>query len=264
MEQTKYVSKDEFLGKKDISKPNYYAIITAEVRYSTKISDSAKLLFGEITALSNKYGYAFPTNNYLANLYGVSERTIRRRLEELKENDFITVLLIRDKNDNQVLQRRIYPVNKTTTVPEKAPTDINDHSPKDINDHSPKDINDRYNTTRIIGINNNNKAVVVSQNTIDEIKEKTQNRLVKENVENIIKQTGATEEELLTMVELMTNSTSTINNPIGWLVKAIKNGYEVAKSLKFKSNTNKNSFHDFQTSNTKYTNDELLAQLGLK
>jgi len=180
-------------------------------------------------------------------------------IDELIENGYVVKIQNRDNDGKfQGVEYHIYEEGRLKPdyrKPDIGKPDIGKPTTtKDLSNKRLKELN----------INNNNKAVVVSQNTINEIKEKTQNRLVKENVENIIKQTGATEEELLTMVELMTNSTSTINNPIGWLVKAIKNGYEVAKSLKFKSNTNKNSFHDFQTSNTKYTNDELLAQLGLK
>ena len=50
------------------NKSNYYAIIPAVVRYDNKLTDKAKLLYGEITCLSNKEGYCFATNNYFANL----------------------------------------------------------------------------------------------------------------------------------------------------------------------------------------------------
>lgn len=253
MEQVKYVSKDEFITKKEIDKPNYYSIMTAEVRYSDKISDSAKLLFSEITALSNKYGYAFPSNQFLANIYNVSISTIQRRLKELKDNNFIKVVLIRDKDDNQVLQRQLYPIT--------TPSVKSDTTPSSTSDTTPSSTSATYNNTRDNNINNNNKDVVVSKKTIDEIKEKTQNRLVKENIIEIIKQTGATEEQLLKMVRIMSNTASTINNPIGWLIKAIKNSYKVTKSLKF--NSKLNNFHNFK-SNKQYTNDELEKLLGLK
>ena len=48
--------------------PNYYAIIPSNVRYSD-LKPNAKLLYGEITALSNKHGFCFASNKYFANLY---------------------------------------------------------------------------------------------------------------------------------------------------------------------------------------------------
>ena len=68
-----------------MDKPSYYAIIPAEVRYSD-LKPSAKLLYGEITALSNKHGYCFASNNYFSNLYGVTKNTISVWISELHNN----------------------------------------------------------------------------------------------------------------------------------------------------------------------------------
>ena len=69
--------------------PNYYAVIPAHVRYCKKLEPSAKLLYGEITALSNRYGYCWATNAYFAELYGISTDTITRWVRSLKEHGFI-------------------------------------------------------------------------------------------------------------------------------------------------------------------------------
>ena len=69
-------------------KPNYYAIIPAEVRYAA-IMPHAKLLYGEITALCNQKGYCWASNSYFSELYGVTKNTISTWVRELKKNIFI-------------------------------------------------------------------------------------------------------------------------------------------------------------------------------
>ena len=85
-------------------KPNYYAIIPADVRYSN-LKPNAKLLYGEITALSSKEGYCFATNNYFAKLYDVTKNTISLWVSQLNKEGFISVELI--KKGEQITERRI-------------------------------------------------------------------------------------------------------------------------------------------------------------
>ena len=85
-------------------KPNYYAIIPANVRYSS-LKPNAKLLYGEITALSNKLGYCFASNSYFAELYGVSKNTVSRWLSDLKKLGFITIQL--ERNERKEIVKRI-------------------------------------------------------------------------------------------------------------------------------------------------------------
>ena len=88
-----------------MDKPNYYAIIPAEVRYSN-LKPNAKLLYGEITALSGKLGYCYATNNYFAELYGVSKNTISSWISDLKKLGFITVNVERNAK-KQIIKRCI-------------------------------------------------------------------------------------------------------------------------------------------------------------
>jgi hypothetical protein len=70
--------------------PNYYAIISAEVRYDNNISANAKLLYAEITALLNMNGECFATNKYFSKLYGKSVVTISKWINELISNGYIS------------------------------------------------------------------------------------------------------------------------------------------------------------------------------
>lgn len=79
-----------------LEQPNYYAVIPANVRYA-KMKANAKLLYGEISALANKEGYAWASNRYFAGLYGVSETAISLWVKELAENEFIDIVMTKDE-----------------------------------------------------------------------------------------------------------------------------------------------------------------------
>ena len=124
-------------------KPNYYAIIPANVRYSS-LKPNAKLLYGEITALSNKLGYCFASNNYFAELYGVSKNTVSRWIGDLKRLGFITISI--ERNSNKEITKRIIGIDK------KVDTPIDEKG--------------KENTTRI---NNTSNNISIRQKFIDEV-----------------------------------------------------------------------------------------------
>lgn len=86
---------------KDV-KANYYSVVPAEVKYNNELTQRAKLIYGEISSLSNKTGYCFATNNYFAKLYRCTNRTIQNAILKLQEKGFIKVVI---ENRNQ---RKIY------------------------------------------------------------------------------------------------------------------------------------------------------------
>lgn len=77
-------------------KPNYYAIIPADVRYDEDLRANAKLLYGEITALSNKIGICYASNNYFAKLYKVDPSAISQWISQLKDKDYIEVNYLKE------------------------------------------------------------------------------------------------------------------------------------------------------------------------
>ena len=95
-------------------KPNYYAIIPAKVRYSN-LKPNAKLLYGEITALSGKTGYCFASNNYFAELYSVSKNTVSRWIGDLKRLGFINIQI--ERNSNKQITKRIIGIAQKVDSP---------------------------------------------------------------------------------------------------------------------------------------------------
>ena len=59
-------------------KRTYYAVIPAYVRYDKDLTPNAKLMFGELTALSNDKGYCYASNKYFSELYQVSTVSISK------------------------------------------------------------------------------------------------------------------------------------------------------------------------------------------
>lgn len=71
------------------NKPNYFAILPANVRYDKELTDKAKLLYAEITSLSNKMGYCFASNKYFADLYNCTTRSIQNAISKLQEKGYV-------------------------------------------------------------------------------------------------------------------------------------------------------------------------------
>lgn len=88
-----------------IEKPNYYAIIPADVRYDENLKDKAKLLYGEITSLSSKDGICYASNKYFAELYGVTTTTISLLIKDLIENGYIESEIIYKEGTKEILNR---------------------------------------------------------------------------------------------------------------------------------------------------------------
>ena len=72
-----------------MTKPNYYAVIPADVRYSKKLTPNAKLLYAEITALCNMNGKCTASSKYFCKLYEVSRSSIQNWLKMLEDNKYI-------------------------------------------------------------------------------------------------------------------------------------------------------------------------------
>ena len=86
--------------------PSYYAILPATIRYDIRLTPNAKLLYAEITALSNECGYCFARNIYFSELYNVDTRTIQRWVSTLEKCKYVKVT-VTYKKGTKIVEKRI-------------------------------------------------------------------------------------------------------------------------------------------------------------
>lgn len=79
-------------------------MIPAHVRYSAELPAGAKILYAEISSLTDARGYCFASNAYFCDLYGLTERTLQRYLTALKNGGFIRI----QDGDGGSGRRKIY------------------------------------------------------------------------------------------------------------------------------------------------------------
>lgn len=71
--------------------PNFFSILIAPVRYHKQLCDGAKLLYSEISALTQKEGYCWSQNQYFMDCFDKSRRTIQEWLSQLENLGFIKI-----------------------------------------------------------------------------------------------------------------------------------------------------------------------------
>ena len=112
--------------------PSYWAVLPATVRYDEKIPASAKLIFAEISALTEKRGFCYASNEYLMQLFGVSERTLQRHLKALEGRGYIQIL----DGDGGVGRRKIFaginPLGNPDKIDGVTPTNLSPNPDKNV------------------------------------------------------------------------------------------------------------------------------------
>lgn len=88
----------------------YFTVIPATVRQDDQLSTNAKILYGDIVALASAGGYCYASNQYFAEAFGMTERSITRLISKLEERGHVRVRILRDKKSGLVTGRRIYPL----------------------------------------------------------------------------------------------------------------------------------------------------------
>lgn len=102
----------------------YYAVIPATILFNKDLKANEKLLYAIITILSNKEGYCFASNAYLADLLNAQPHTISKWVSHLKECGFVCLDIIKNEK-GEIIQRRIYPNDTPYTINRTYPYAIN-------------------------------------------------------------------------------------------------------------------------------------------
>lgn len=101
--------------------PSYYSIIPADVRYDKRLTPNAKLLYAEITALTNMNGQCFATNEYFANLYGVSKTSVSKWIKNLIDCGYLTSEITYKEGSKEIDKRYLslvkYPIEEKLNTP---------------------------------------------------------------------------------------------------------------------------------------------------
>lgn len=139
----------------------YYAIIPATVRYDDELTPVAKLLYAEITALTNAEGYCWATNAYFAELYKMHEKSISRLISLLEKRGYI----------RSEVGKKGYKTYRNLYVVDSNPTVTLDSNPSVTAD-----------SNQSVTLDSN---PIVTQNTLKEINNKTNIKDKKINKKNV-------------------------------------------------------------------------------
>lgn len=131
---------------------SYYAIIPANVRYDKDLAPNAKLLYGEITALCNEKGYCWASNQYFAELYGVSVLSVKRWINSLVTKGYVYRTFTYKPNSKEI-DKRILSIDSGIKIDTTSVQKCYDPSIK--NDASSSIKNDTDNNTSINNTFNN-------------------------------------------------------------------------------------------------------------
>ena len=128
-------------------KPNYYAIIPADVRYDNELRANEKLLYGEITALAKNTGECWANNKYFAELYNVKINAVSTWIKHLKEKQYIEINY--EYNGKEIEKRiiKIGIIQKDTTSSQKDKGGIiqkDEDNNKSINNTSKENNKKKY------------------------------------------------------------------------------------------------------------------------
>ena len=171
----------------NIQKPRFYSILPADVRFDDRLTDKAKILYSDITALVEMGGQCYATDSYFATLHKADKRTVQRWLSNLEKCGYIKREIVY-KSDKKTIEKRYIRV-LNINVPTYGQ---NSHDPIDKNVYTPIDKNVVYNNQNT-NTKNKKKRVkkeiveTVVSPTLDDIKKLVSENGLKINPDTVFK-----------------------------------------------------------------------------
>lgn len=95
--------------------PSFFAILPADVRYDPELTPLEKILYAEISALTNERGYCWAGNQYFARLYGRHEHSISRSINKLEGRGYINIET--EKGGKKAGSERVISLPKKYMIP---------------------------------------------------------------------------------------------------------------------------------------------------
>jgi hypothetical protein len=96
--------------------PCYYTVNLATVRYDNRLTFFERILYSDILAMSISFGFAFPSNSYLASLYNLDIRSVKRAIKSLQKNGYIDIVIDKEKGNKRQLYIKAIP-NEPFLIP---------------------------------------------------------------------------------------------------------------------------------------------------
>lgn len=141
--------------------PNFYAIIPANIRYAKDLSEFQKLLYGEITALTDKTGYCRAGNKYFSELYDKKIDWISRVITDMWKKWYIEIVI--DCSKWNVRKIYLWEMKKASGKVAQIPIVEKDNPIVEKHDTYCRKVQDpivekhKHNNTRLTNIKNNKK-----------------------------------------------------------------------------------------------------------
>ena len=159
-----------------MKQPTYDIYLPARVRFDLTLSLAARVLYGEIKALSDQRGYCWASNQFFADLYGVKKKAVSRLISELVKQGFIQVHIDPSQGNRRLIYPQDYPPKKEEVSSQMGidlPISIDSYPPKKTRQTPPLLIDNFIDNNDRIHTMSSQEGIVNSKNRKAEVDSST-------------------------------------------------------------------------------------------